>query len=144
MFVTVVEVLQLTGVLVTDQHIYQAQAVVETAAGRTEELIPLTATTDLMWLKKATAYQCAYMADDPVSLFEQANVESTTQDGGFKVVIGDKWVWLSPLAEKAIGNLSWKKSRGIKTKPFDYRAEKWRQDRQAEWMRSDNGWTTWV
>ncbi|MFF3164098.1 hypothetical protein [Streptomyces sp. NPDC003273] len=142
MFVTVGEVLDITRVSVTDQHIYQAQAIIETAAGRPEELIPLTATTDRIWLKKATAYQCAYMIDDPLGVYEQANVESVTQDGGFKTVIGDHDVWLSPLAERALTNLSWRKSRTVQSEPFDYRAERWRQERQMEW---DRAWARrWV
>lgn len=144
MFVTIAEVAQITGVTVTDPDIAKAQAIIEVAAGRTEGLISDTATTDLEWLKRATAWQTVYMKGDPTSIFEQANVESTTQDGGFKIVIGDKWFWLSALALAAINKLSWKKSRSIKTTPFDYRAEKWRQDRQAEWMRGDYGWTSWL
>lgn len=142
MFVTIGEVIALTGVAVTDQDIYKAQALIETAAGVPEELIPVTATTDLLWLKKATAYQCAYMKDDPLGIFEQANVESITQDGGFKVVIGDRNVWLAPASEQALRNLSWRRSRGVKTGPFDYRAERWRQARQAEWDRDWYG--RWV
>jgi hypothetical protein len=142
MFATIAEVLAITGVTVTDPDIYKAQALIETAAGRPEELIPLTATTDLLWLKKATAYQCAYIKDDPLSIFEQANVESVTQDGGFKVVFGDRNVWLAPASQQALQNLSWRKSRTIKTEPFDYRSERWRQERQMEW---DRAWARrWV
>ncbi|WID10830.1 head-to-tail adaptor [Streptomyces phage Mulchroom] len=142
MFATIAEVLAITEVTVTDQDIYKAQALVETAAGRPEELIPLTATTDLLWLKKATAYQCAYMKDDPLGVYEQPNVESVTQDGGFKIVNGERNVWLAPASEQALRNLSWRKSRNVKSEPFDYRAERWRQERQMEW---DRAWSRrWV
>ncbi|MFC9001104.1 hypothetical protein ACFT7U_36135 [Streptomyces rochei] len=128
--------MSIAGVSVDNATLLRAQGIIETAAGRPEEMI--TGTTDLLWLKKATAYQCAYMEDDPMSVFEQPNLESATQ-GDNKMVFGDHDVWLSPLAERALGNLSWKKSRSIKTKPFDYRAEVKRQGVETARMR-DRWW----
>ncbi|MFI2208689.1 hypothetical protein [Streptomyces sp. NPDC020141] len=136
MFATVSEVQSITGVSVDNATLLKAQGIIETAAGRNEELI--TGVSDLLWLKKATAYQCAYMEDDPTSVFEQPNLESATQ-GDNKMVFGDKDVWLAPLAQRAIGNLSWKKSRSIKTEPFNYRKEVRRQGNETARLR-DRWW----
>lgn len=136
MFATISDVQSIVGMSVDNAGLLRAQAIIETAAGRPEEMI--TGVTDLLWLKKATAYQCAYMEDDPTSVFEQPNMESVTQ-GETKMVMGDKDVWLSPLAQRAIGNLSWKKSRSIKTEPFDYRTEARRQYRETMILR-DRWW----
>ncbi|MEL5958044.1 hypothetical protein AADR41_25355 [Streptomyces sp. CLV115] len=128
MYATITEVADIAGVSVDDATIKKAQAIIETASGKPEELV--SNTTDLLWLKKATAYQCAYMEDDPTSVFEQPNMESVTQ-GESKMVFGDKDVWLSPLAQKAIANLSWRKSRRIQLQPFGYRRELHRQSRES-------------
>ncbi|WP_405538111.1 hypothetical protein OG787_36420 [Streptomyces sp. NBC_00075] len=138
MFATIVEVEEIAGVTVDEPAIKKAQAIVETAAGRPEEVI--MDATDLIWLKKATAYQCAYMAEDPTSVFEQPNLESVTQ-GENKMVFGDKAVWLSPVAQKALGNLSWRRSRLVPLRPFNYRKELWRQD--VETVRMRGRWWSW-
>ncbi|MFJ8790436.1 hypothetical protein [Streptomyces sp. NPDC102462] len=128
MYATITDVADIAGVSVDDATIKKAQAIIETASGRPQELV-LNA-TDLVWLRKAVAYQCAYMEDDATSVYEQPNMESVTQ-GESKLVFGDKDVWLSPLAQKAIANLSWRKSRTIRMNPFDYRYELRRQNREA-------------
>lgn len=138
MFATITDVADIAGVSVDDATIKKAQAIVETASGRPEELV--TNTTDLVWLKKAVAYQCAYMEDDPTSVYEQPNMESVTQ-GESKMVFGNKDVWLSPLAQRAIANLSWRKSRTVKTNPFDYRTELKRQNCESRRMRGT--WWSW-
>ncbi|MEV4448517.1 hypothetical protein [Streptomyces mirabilis] len=138
MFATITDVADIAGVSVDDATIKKAQAIVETASGKPEELV--TNTTDLVWLKKAVAYQCAYMEDDPTSVYEQPNMESVTQ-GESKMVFGNKDVWLSPLAQRAIANLSWRKSRTVKTNPFDYRTELKRQNCESRRMRGT--WWSW-
>jgi len=138
MFATIDEVNEIAGVSVDNATLLKAQAIIETASGRPAELV--TDTTDLLWLKKATAYQCAYMEEDPTTVFEQMNLESVTQ-GQNKMVFGNKPVWLAPMAQAAIGNLSWRRSRMIETEPFPYRKELWRQDMQTAWMR--DRWWNW-
>ncbi|MFF7496317.1 hypothetical protein [Streptomyces rubiginosohelvolus] len=134
LFATIEEVMSIAGVSVDNATLLKAQGIIETAAGKPEEEIPLTAATDLLWLKKAVAYQCAYMENDPMSVFEQPNLESATQ-GDNKMVFGDKDVWLAPLAEKALSRLSWNRSRTIATAPFNYRGEIARQRREVRWLR---------
>ncbi|WP_328496780.1 hypothetical protein OHS59_31780 [Streptomyces sp. NBC_00414] len=138
MYASINDVDEIAGVSVDLATLKKAQAIIETASGRPEELV--TDTTDLIWLKKATAYQCAYMEDDPTSVFEQPNLESITQ-GQNKMVMGNKPVWLSPVAQKAIGNLSWRKSRFISFPPTNYRREQRRQDLESDRMR--HRWWAW-
>jgi len=137
-FATIDDVYEIAGVSVDLATLKKAQAIIETASGRPAELV--TNETDILWLRKAVAYQCAYMEDDAVTVFEQPNMESVTQ-GQNKMVFGDKPVWLSPLAQKAIGNVSWRRSRMIASEPFAYRKELWRQDMQTAWMR--DRWWSW-
>ncbi|MDH6449424.1 MULTISPECIES: hypothetical protein [unclassified Streptomyces] len=136
MYATISDVYEIAGVTVDTAALTKAQAIIETASGRPSELV--TDETDVLWLRKAVAYQCAYMEEDPTAVYEQPNMESVTQ-GQNKMVFGDKPVWLAPLAQRAIGNVSWQKSRMIESEPFAYRKEKWRQDMQTAWMR-DRWW----
>uniref|UniRef100_A0AAU2A8C3 Uncharacterized protein n=1 Tax=Streptomyces sp. NBC_00093 TaxID=2975649 RepID=A0AAU2A8C3_9ACTN len=137
MYATIEDVYEITGVNVDLATLKQAQAIIETASARPAELV--SNETDILWLRKAVAYQCAYMDEDPTSVFEQPNMESVTQ-GQNKMVFGDKAVWLAPLAQKAIGNVSWRKSRMIRFGPIDYRKELKRQNRETRRMRGKWRW----
>lgn len=137
MFATVEEVADIAGVSVDNATLLKAQGIVETACGRPEELV--TNTTDLIWLRKATAFQCAYMEDDPTSVYEQPNLERVEQ-GDAILVMGDKPAYLSPLAQRAIANLSWHKSRMVSFGAFNYRKELRRQNWETAKMRDKWGW----
>jgi hypothetical protein len=114
MLATANDVLELTGYTADDKDIKKAQAIVEAFAGRTEGLI--TNVSDIAWMKYAVAWQVAYMASDTESVFEQANVQSLRQNDT-TIVFGDKVYAVSPLAIKAVGRLSWNRSRSISTSP---------------------------
>lgn len=137
MFATVDDVYEITAVSVDLATVRKAQAIVETASGKPAELV--THPTDVLWLKRAVAYQCAYMEEDPTSVFEQPNLESYSH-GDDKMVVGNKDVWLAPMAQKAIANCSWRKSRMIQFGPIDYRKELKRQNRETRRMRGKWGW----
>ncbi|MEU9230421.1 hypothetical protein AB0D40_39595 [Streptomyces massasporeus] len=138
MYATINDVDEIAGVSVDLSTLKKAQAIIETASGRPEELV--TDPTDAIWLRKAVAYQCAYMEEDPTSVFEQPNLESYSH-GDDKMVMGTKKVWLSPLAQEAITRVSWRKSRFVSFPPTNYRKEKRRQDCETSWMR--NRWWSW-
>jgi hypothetical protein len=114
MLATANDVLELTGYTADDKDIKKAQAIVEAFAGRTEGLI--TNVSDIAWMKYAVAWQVAYMASDTEIVFEQANVQSLRQNDT-TIVFGDKVYAVSPLAIKAVGRLSWNRSRSISTSP---------------------------
>uniref|UniRef100_UPI001F3C9399 hypothetical protein n=1 Tax=Streptomyces alboviridis TaxID=67269 RepID=UPI001F3C9399 len=99
-YATIADVEEIAGITVDTATLTKAQAIIETASGRPAEQV--TNETDVLWLRKAVAYQCAYMEEDPTAVYEQPNMESVTQ-GQNKMVFGDKAVWLAPLAERAIG-----------------------------------------
>lgn len=137
MYATIADVEEIVGVTVDAVALTKAQAIIETASGRPSELV--TNETDVLWLRKAVAYQCAYMEEDPTAVYEQPNMESVTQ-GQNKMVFGDKAVWLAPLAERAIGNVSWRRSRMIQFGAMDYRKELKRQNRETRRMRGKWRW----
>ena len=121
MFVTVEEVQELTGFSVNDATIRKSQAIVEVMAGKTESMVnPTTQAADLSWLKYATAWQAAYMESDPDKLYEQANVQSISQNNN-KVDFGGRVYAVSPLVVEAIKRLSWNKSKGVKTRPWSFK-----------------------
>ena len=112
MFATADDVLDLTGFTADRKDIKLAQAIVEAYAGRVEPQV--TNEGDLVWLKYATAWQVAYMANDRTSIFEQANVQSIRQNKVF-IQIGGNDYYISPLAAKAVSRLSWMNTRSIST-----------------------------
>jgi hypothetical protein len=65
-------------------------------------------------MKYAVCWQVAYMSQDANSVFEQANVQSMSQNDTM-INFGDKTYAVSPLAVKAVSRLSWNKSRSIAT-----------------------------
>lgn len=114
MLATADDVLEVTGYSADDTDIRKAQAIVEVFAGRTEGLI--TNVTDLEWMRYATCWQVAYMSQDGNTVYEQANVESLSQNDTV-INFGDKTYAVSPLVVKAVSRLSWNRSRSITTHP---------------------------
>lgn len=112
MIATVDDVYELTGYTANESDIKRAQAIVEVYAGRPEALV--TNVSDLAWLRYAVAWQVAYMAEDPQSIYEQANIESITSNDTH-INFGGKAYQIAPLAAKAVSRLSWRKSRSIAT-----------------------------
>ncbi|KQX75399.1 hypothetical protein ASD10_09575 [Aeromicrobium sp. Root472D3] len=115
MLATNIDVEDLTGYTADVTDVRKAQAIVEVYAGRTEALVTLP--RDREWMKYAICWQVTYMAQDGNSVFEQANVESLRQNDT-TIVFGDRAYAISPLAQQAIGRLSWQRSRVIDTRPW--------------------------
>ncbi|MCA1438568.1 hypothetical protein I6F33_37555, partial [Bradyrhizobium sp. BRP20] len=59
------DVLDITGEEVDDTVIAHAQSHIEMACGRLYEDTPRMGTRDLAWLKKAVAYQAAWLPHQP-------------------------------------------------------------------------------
>lgn len=114
MIATADDVSDITGYTAAETDIRKAQGIVEVHAGKPEALI--TNVEDLAWMKYAVAWQTAYMATDPNSVFEQANVQSLRQNDT-TIDFGDKDYAIAPLAQKAIRRLSWNRSRSVPTAP---------------------------
>lgn len=114
MFVTSEEVYRVTGYDVTNEVIIMAQTIVETYIGRIEAQV--FDGFDKQLLERATAYQAAYMKEDPTKVFEQISASQVSQFGAtitFKA--GDETSpWVAPLAKLACQRLSWKRMRSVK------------------------------
>lgn len=112
------DVVALTGAPADDVILAQAQALVELAIGRTEAMGTAEMTArDLDWLKKATAYQAAWIAGQP-DLFTRMDVKSLAQDG-MAATFNDGSLVYAPLTTRVLRNLSWRgTSRSVSVEPF--------------------------
>ncbi|MET7769902.1 hypothetical protein [Nocardia sp. NPDC005366] len=119
MYVTASEVLELTKCMVDDGAVLRAQAIVELMSGRPESAV--VKIVDKQWLKYATAWQAAYMEHGDV--FQQANVDKAAQDDS-TIEIGDRIYAVSPLVVEALKSLSWRRTRSVKTKGWNFDRER--------------------
>lgn len=126
MFTTPEKVTELTGYTVTGDQISQAQAIIESYVGRLEE--DITNPSDIGLLERATSFQAAYMVNNWGRTYEQVAVSQMVQNSNmitFKA--NDKTApWVAPLAVMACRNLSWTRTRSIKTgRIFGRRVVRW-------------------
>jgi hypothetical protein len=115
MFTTTTEVKTITGKIVKADLIQRAQYVIESYTGKFEA--DITDTKDLQILKRATAYQSAYMLNNEDIVFEQMSVSTTMQnDASTTFKQGDTASpFIAPMAVMVCSKLSFVKSRSIKT-----------------------------
>lgn len=112
------DVAGLTGVVVTQQQLLQANAMVELRAGRT---YLLSATRvgrgDTEWLRRAVAYQAAWLPGQPDAFQRMDLVQlSASGRGG---TLTPTAIGLAPLARWALGRVSWLRSRSVHVRsPF--------------------------
>lgn len=102
------QVYQLTKVTVTEGDLEAAQAIVELAAGTTEEATDAgnVSQQNLRKLRNAVAYQAAWMPDHP-DVFTHIDTDGMSQDG---VSYQHAHAWaklLAPLAYRNLQRLSW-------------------------------------
>lgn len=113
---TEAEVLSVTGVVVTTAQLAQADSVITIFANRTTDAV--LSDRDLYWLKQATCWQAAWQKDQAGYATRHA-VTEVTQDGMQLVYSGGDVpnlasITLSPLAQRALKNTSWKGSRTLR------------------------------
>jgi hypothetical protein len=115
MFANTNDVKNITGKIVNNQLVTRAQYVIEAFVGKFEA--DITNTKDIELLKRAVAYQCAYMNDNEDIVYEQMAVSTTGQNDAYTTFRnGDKSSpWIAPLAIMVCEKLSFVKSRSIKT-----------------------------
>lgn len=115
MFTTTTEIKTITGKIANAALIERAQYVIEAYIGKFESEV--TDTTDLEILKRATAYQTAYMLNNEDIVFEQMSVSTTMQnDSSTTFKSGDTTSpFIAPMAVMMCSKLSFVKSRSIKT-----------------------------
>lgn len=129
MFVTVEKVTDLTGKTVDLDLIRRAQGLIESYTGLSEVLVENK--KDLEILRKMTAYQCAYMADNESIVWDQ--IATSAAGSGESVVTFRADLeapYMSPLAVIAGRKLSTKKSKSVHTgRVFQYPpTPSWKKD----------------
>lgn len=127
MFTTTNEVKTITGKIVTNQLVERAQYIIEAYVGKFEDEV--ADTRDLEILKRAVAYQCAYMENNEDLVYEQMAVSTTLQnDASTTFKPGDLVSpFIAPLAVIVCKKLTFLRSRSVKTgKIFqDYEFVNW-------------------
>jgi hypothetical protein len=118
MFTTTNDVKTITGKIVNNQLVLRAQYVIESYVGKIENQI--TKTQDIELMKRAVAYQCAYMENNEHIVYEQMSVSTTGQNDAYTTFkLGDtSSPWIAPMAVMVCSKLSFVKSRSIKTGPI--------------------------
>lgn len=113
----------ITGVVVSESQLAQAQAVIELFSGVTESYA--LSGRDGRHLRMAVAYQAAWMKGQ-IDVTTRTDVSSVTQDEmSFQYANPDAPV-LAPLARAALKRLSWKGTRStLVRRPVDLVAPGW-------------------
>lgn len=115
MFVTTTQVKTITGKTVNAGLVERAQYAIEAYVGKFEA--DVEDTRDIEILKRATAYQAAYMLNNEDIVFEQMAVSTTMQnDASTTFKPGDKVSpFIAPLAVMMCDKLSFMKARSVYT-----------------------------
>lgn len=119
MFTTTTQVKTITGKIVNPALIERAQYVIEAYVGKFETEI--TNTKDIEVMKRAVAYQAAYMLNNEDIVFEQMAVSTTMQnDASTTFKPGDTASpFVAPMAVILCGKLSFVKSKSVYTGKMD-------------------------
>lgn len=111
------QVIDITGVSVTDQQLTQAQAAIEMFSNRIYADTARIRARDLYWLRLAVAYQTAW-AKGQYDLHTRLDANQVQQDG-VVANLNDTAMSLGPEAKKALQRCSWMRSRTIHVRaPF--------------------------
>lgn len=115
MFATTTEVKTITGKTVNAGLIERAQYVIEAYVGKLEA--DVTDSRDEELLKRATAYQAAYMLNNEDIVFEQMAVSTTMQNEASTTFKPGDTVspFIAPMAVMVCSKLSFMKARSIYT-----------------------------
>lgn len=113
---TSIDVLNMTGIAVSQDNIDAAQFIIEMLADTTEDSGAFISSRNLRLLKLAVAYQSAWQTEHP-DVFTTLDVRSVTTDGMSWTVDNPQAGVVAPLARMAISRLSWKRNRSIYIRP---------------------------
>ncbi|MET8826096.1 hypothetical protein ABZX40_13570 [Streptomyces sp. NPDC004610] len=108
---TAQQVIDATGVSVTDAQLAQAQSDIEIFSGRVYEDTPRIRQRDLYWLGRAVARQAAWAAGQ-FGLETRLDATQIQQDQVSSTLTGDGLV-LAPMAARALKRVSWMRSRTV-------------------------------
>lgn len=105
------DVIDATGVQVTDQQLTQAQLTVEVASGRIHDDSSRLRTRDLYWLGRAVSFQAAWIAGQ---FGLETRLDATQiQHDGITTTLKEDGLTLAPMTTKALRRVSWMRSRTI-------------------------------
>lgn len=115
MFANVDETKTITGKNVDEGLVQRAQFVIEAYVGKMEE--DVTDLKDLEILKRATAYQAAYMVNNEDMVFEQMMVSTSGINDSYTTFKQDDEYspFISPMARMVCKKLSFLRGRSVKT-----------------------------
>jgi hypothetical protein len=108
---TAQDVIDSTGVSVTDQQLVQAQKAVEVFSNRIFGDETRMRTRDLYWLGQAVAHQAAWIAGQ-FGLETRLDATQIQQDQVSTTLQGDGLV-LAPMAARSLRRVSWMRSRTV-------------------------------
>lgn len=115
---TVNDVLTITGRLVTNEELIQSQMIIDNVTNRTPATSGQMQAQDLIWLKRAVAFQAVWMQAQP-DLYTKMGTLGFDQDGAKATYKSKAANYLGPLAERALKNVSWLRSRSLRIEtPF--------------------------
>lgn len=114
MFTNVAEVQAITGAEVDNADIIRAQHIVESYIGRNESEI--TGADDVALMARAVAFQAVYIKANYETVYEQAAlVQFGQMDSQMTLDTNMAAPFIAPLAVLTLRNLSWRRSRSLKT-----------------------------
>lgn len=115
MFVTINEIKTITGKTVKADLLERAQYVIEAYVGKFEDEV--TNTKDIEILKRAVAYQAAYMLNNEDIVYEQMAVSTTGQNDAYTTFKQGDTVspFIAPMAVMMCHKLTFVRSRSIYT-----------------------------
>lgn len=116
---TTADVTSLTGKTVTQTQLDHANAALELHTGRTHtDASARTGARDTEWMRRAVAYQAAWMLTQP-DMFDRLDYTEVGKDSGTPTKVTGTAMTLAPLARKALARVSWLRSRSLHVKaPF--------------------------
>jgi len=106
------DVASITNKDVAEEDLLSAQFIIEMVVNRTPNATKI-GQRDLIWLKRAVAYQTAWMKENP-DIFSRHKVLGIQQDGVNTMFASKDAVYLGPLAIRAIKNVSWMRSKSLR------------------------------
>lgn len=137
---TAADVIHLTGSVVSEQIVLQANAAVEVVAGRTWLLgSDRTGKADKEWMRRAVSYQAAWLLEQP-DAFQRMDLLNLSA-GGRGGTLTPTGVVLAPMARWALRRVSWLRSRSVRVlSEFIDGEQAWAPSAVAEF---NDGLETW-
>lgn len=129
MFITSAEVKTMTGLDVTPATVVLAQMMVETWVRRTE--VSITDAGDIETMRRAIAFQAVYTQDNADDMLSTpAMLRQTLVENSGTFDVASFAPHMSPWAVKACENLSWRRTRSVRTAPLFLKPEvtQWETD----------------